>query len=116
MNFLLYILCGRYVHFSVVEVFIFSGQAVHFRRSNCSFYSGIFNNLSGAANDVCTACAYIDGEYMGAFTFDENGLATLALNTTGLEKGEHLYKVIFKSGNNSTIERLMRFRVGDSAK
>ena len=55
---------------------------------------------------------FIDGEHMGFVSLDgEDGTGTLGLNTAGLEKGEHLYKLIFRYNNGKTVERLMRFSV-----
>ena len=68
-------------------------------------------NLSDDLAVAATVRQYIDGEDMGAVPFSEKGMATLNLNTTGLEKGEHWYKVVFTSNDNVTAERLMRFRV-----
>ncbi len=68
-------------------------------------------NLSEDLTVAATVRQYIDGEDMGAVPFDKKGMATLNLNTTGLEKGEHWHKVVFTSNDNVTAERLMRFRV-----
>ena len=43
--------------------------------------------LDDTPDCVCSLRQYIDGEYMGAASFDENNMATLSLNTAGLEKG-----------------------------
>ena len=68
-------------------------------------------HLTDTAIKVCTARQYIDGVDMGAVSFDDNGTATLGLNTTGLDSGEHWYKVIFSSDNKIVSEKVMRFRV-----
>ena len=68
-------------------------------------------NLTQDLTVASTVRQYIDGEDMGAVSFDENGLATLALNTAGLETGEHWYKLIFRNSDGVVAERLMRFRV-----
>ena len=68
-------------------------------------------NLAQDLTVASTVRQYIDGEEMGAVSFDENGLATLALNTAGLETGEHWYKLIFRNSDGVVAERLMRFRV-----
>ena len=70
--------------------------------------------IKKAADTGETACLvrqYIDGEDMGAASFDKNGMATLGLNTAGLESGEHFYKVVFITNENVFVEKLMRFRV-----
>ena len=55
---------------------------------------------------------FIDGEYMGCADLDgKDGTGTLALNTAGLGKGEHLYKLVFCYNKGKTVERIMRFRV-----
>lgn len=54
---------------------------------------------------------YIDGEDMGSARFDADGQATLGLNTAGLKPGDHAYKVVYKSLDGVTVERLQRFRV-----
>ena len=66
---------------------------------------------SEAWSGTCSVRQYIDGEDMGAVLFDQNGTATLSLNTAGLASGEHLYKAVFSDIDGSVVERLMRFRV-----
>ena len=68
-------------------------------------------NLTEDLTVASTVRQFIDGEEMGAVSFNENGLATLGLNTAGLEKGEHWYKLIFRNSDGVEAERLMRFRV-----
>ena len=68
-------------------------------------------NLTDTEVNVCSVRQYIDGEDMGAVPFDGNGMATLSLNTAGLEKGTHSYKVVFTNSEGGNAEKYMRFRV-----
>ena len=68
-------------------------------------------NTTEIPGKLCTVRQYIDGQDVGVATFGSDNIATLHLNTEGLAKGEHLYKVVFTGKDGLIVERYKRFRV-----
>ena len=68
-------------------------------------------NTTEIPGKLCTVRQYIDGQDVGVATFGSDNIATLHLNTEGLAKGEHLYKVVFTGKDGLIVERYKQFRV-----
>ncbi len=44
---------------------------------------------------------------MGLASFDKNGAATLALNTAGPEKADHIYKLTYRRNDGKTMKEMI---------